>query len=61
MVSPTEKHSKMTAAQWWLYLQADPYSGGSAIGLSPMAFITNTQPQWAHPRWLKDTGSDGDN
>jgi transcriptional regulator with XRE-family HTH domain len=61
MVSPTEKHTKMTAGEWWAYLQADPYSGGSsAVGLSPMAFITNTQPQWLQARWIKG-GPDGDN
>jgi transcriptional regulator with XRE-family HTH domain len=58
MVSPTEKHTKMTAGQWWVYLQADPYSGGSVVGLSPMAFITNTQPQWLQPHWLKIKDTD---
>ncbi len=61
MVSPTEKHTKMTAGEWWVYLQADPYSGGSAVGLSPMAFITNTQPQWLQPQWLKEDETDGNN
>jgi transcriptional regulator with XRE-family HTH domain len=61
MVSPTKKHTKMTAAEWWVYLQANPYLGGPVIGLSPTAFITNTQPQWLQTQWLKVDKSDGDN
>jgi hypothetical protein len=37
------------------------FEGGSAVGLSPMAFITNTQPQWLQPRWLKVDESHGNN
>lgn len=57
---PVTGNTKESAEKWWLYLQADP-SGASVVGLSPMAFVVNAQPQWAHPRWIKDTGSDGDN
>ncbi len=58
-VSATGTNLKEPAEKWWLWLQADP-SGASVVGLPPMAFVVNAQPQWAHPRWLKDTGSDGD-
>jgi transcriptional regulator with XRE-family HTH domain len=58
MVSPTEKHAKMTAGKWWLYLQADP-SGASVVGLSPAAFMVNAQPSWLQPQWMKGTESDG--
>jgi len=54
MVSVTGMDTKELAAKLWLWLQADP-SGASLVGLSPMAFILNAQPQWQHARWVKET------
>ena len=58
MVEVTGIDAKVSADKLWLWLAADP-SGASLVGLSPMAFILAAQPQWLHPKWIKDTPDGG--
>jgi Phage integrase family len=61
MVAVTGVDTKVAAGQLWSWLRADHLSGGgSLVGLSPLAFMLNAQPQWEHMRWMKDTPDGND-
>lgn len=47
--------TKVSAARLWLWLRGE----ASVTSVSDLALLVNAQPPWQHPRWIKDTGSDG--
>jgi hypothetical protein len=57
MVEVTGAGAKVVAATLWKWLAADP-DGAALVGLSPLEFMLNAQPQWEHVRWIRDE-SDG--
>jgi hypothetical protein len=59
-VAATGFDDKIGPGGLWLWLSADP-SGGPTAGLSPAEFMTNAQPRWQQPRWMKDVGPNGNN
>ncbi|HWF68191.1 MAG TPA: helix-turn-helix transcriptional regulator [Mycobacterium sp.] len=56
MVAVAGMDTKVSAGRLWLWLRGE----ASVTSVSDLALLVNAQPQWQHARWIKETGSDGD-